>query len=358
MGSMGDPSNTNWPPYNGYRDCSQGICSIYCPQWCYIIFPPPPPFQSGDEGSSMNFSPLIIIVIGILASAFLLVSYYTIISKYCKRRENQLTSTVESESRNQSASHDQWQHATTGLDESLIKSIAVCTYMKGGEVVDGSDCAVCLSEFQDGESVRLLPKCGHAFHLPCIDTWLRSHSNCPLCRSHVMPGIPVPFQRPPESQIRSSNLNVSSLVFQRRNDLVIVVQEPESDDHRDEVVVNIIRNDNLPEYPFHELDYSVDGIRIPMNMGIEDAQESQQVRRSTSLGSMPCQNQNLLIADILQIDDDDHDEDHHQQVGPSKEDNSNSTNRINTMKRSVSTGRLVFIKNEKEKQEKYFIPSD
>ncbi|KAI3743811.1 hypothetical protein L1987_56878 [Smallanthus sonchifolius] len=325
MGSMDNPSNTNWPPYNGYRDCSQGICSIYCPQWCYIIFPPPPPFQSGDDGSSMNFSPLIIILIGILVSAFLLVSYYTIICKYCKRRENQLTPPVESENRTQSTTHDQWQHATTGLDESLIKSIAVCTYMKGGEVVEGSDCAVCLSEFQDGESLRLLPKCGHAFHLPCIDTWLRSHSNCPLCRSHVMPGIPIPFQRPPESQLRSSsNLNVSSLVFQRRNDLVLVVQEPESDDHRDEVVVNIIGNDNLPEYPFQELDYSVN-----------DEHEVQQVRRSTSLGLMSCQNQNLLIADKLGIEDDHEDHHHDQQVGPSKGDNSNSAKRSDTMKQDT-----------------------
>ncbi|KAK1425000.1 hypothetical protein QVD17_20342 [Tagetes erecta] len=330
MGSMANPSNTNLPSYSGYRDCSQGICSIYCPQWCYIIFPPPPSFQSEDDGSGMNFSPLIIVVIGILVSALLLVSYYTVISKYCKRREDQVSTPVESDNRIQPATHDQWQHAATGLDESLIKSIAVCRYMKGDDVVEGSDCAVCLSEFQDGESVRLLPKCGHAFHLPCIDTWLRSHSNCPLCRSHVLPGIPVPFQRPSESQIRSSSrLNVSSLVFHRSNDLVLVVQEPESsDDHRDEVVVNIIRNVNLPEYPLHEQDHSVDEMGFPMNMVIGDGQQVQEIGRSTSLGSMPCQNQNLLIADILRIEDD-----HDQQVGSSKGDNSNSTNIINTMKR-------------------------
>ncbi|KVH97133.1 Zinc finger, RING/FYVE/PHD-type [Cynara cardunculus var. scolymus] len=255
---MGSMANTNWPPYNGYRDCSQGICSMYCPQWCYIIFPPPPPFQSqDDDGSGMNFSPLIIVVIGILASAFLLISYYTIISKYCKRRSgHQLNpSSQDSDHRNQSSTtHDQWQHAATGLDESLIKSIAVCRYRKGDGVVEGSgDCAVCLCEFQEGESLRLLPKCSHAFHLPCIDAWLRSHSNCPLCRSHVMPGIPVPFRRPLESEITSSNLHVSSLVFQRRNDLVLVVEETPSGDHRDEaVVVNVVSNEILPKYPFHD----------------------------------------------------------------------------------------------------------
>ncbi|XP_023732174.1 RING-H2 finger protein ATL52-like [Lactuca sativa] len=352
MGSMGNPSNTNLPPYNAYRDCSQGICSIYCPQWCYIIFPPPPPFQSDDDDSGMNFSPLIIVVIGILASAFLLISYYTIISKYCKRGENQLNPSPESEIRNQSTTHDQLHHATTGLDDSLIKSIAVCKYRKGDGIVDGTDCAVCLSEFQEGESLRLLPKCNHAFHLPCIDTWLGSHSNCPLCRSHVMPGIPVPFQRPMESQITSSNFNVSSVVFQRRNDLVLVVEDIPRDDHSDAVVVNVVTNEILPKYPFHEVDCNVDWTRIPMNMGIGNDEDVQEIRRSTSLGSVSCENPNILIADILRneeaYDDDDHHH-HHEQVGPSKVEDSKSTKRSNTMKRSVSTGRFMFTRNDKGK---------
>lgn len=44
------------------------------------------------------------------------------------------------------------------------------------------ECAVCLSRFEDADILRLLPKCKHAFHLDCVDTWLVSHSTCPLCR--------------------------------------------------------------------------------------------------------------------------------------------------------------------------------
>ncbi|KAL0459414.1 UNVERIFIED_CONTAM: RING-H2 finger protein ATL1 [Sesamum latifolium] len=33
--------------------------------------------------------------------------------------------------------------------------------------------------------LRVLPKCSHAFHLDCIDVWLLSNSNCPLCRSTI-----------------------------------------------------------------------------------------------------------------------------------------------------------------------------
>ncbi|CAL9002517.1 unnamed protein product [Prunus brigantina] len=48
-------------------------------------------------------------------------------------------------------------------------------------------CAVCLCEFKDGEAIRVLPECMHLFHAECIDMWLSSHSNCPLCRSDIEP---------------------------------------------------------------------------------------------------------------------------------------------------------------------------
>ena len=67
--------------------------------------------------------------------------------------------------------------------------------------VDGSDCAVCLGEFQDKEMLRLLPKCNHAFHVSCIDTWLQSHVNCPICRSMIVD--------PPQNS-STLNLNQSS----------------------------------------------------------------------------------------------------------------------------------------------------
>ena len=74
----------------------------------------------------------------------------------------------------------------SGLDEALINKITVCKYRRGdGPALHTTDCSVCLGEFHDGESLRLLPKCSHAFHQQCIDTWLKSHSNCPLCRSNI-----------------------------------------------------------------------------------------------------------------------------------------------------------------------------
>ncbi|XP_028806175.1 RING-H2 finger protein ATL39-like [Neltuma alba] len=49
------------------------------------------------------------------------------------------------------------------------------------------ECAVCLSEFDQQDTLRLLPKCNHVFHPQCIDAWLASHVTCPVCRSRLKP---------------------------------------------------------------------------------------------------------------------------------------------------------------------------
>ncbi|PKA49115.1 RING-H2 finger protein ATL52 [Apostasia shenzhenica] len=82
--------------------------------------------------------------------------------------------------------HHIWYIRTPGLDERTIASISSWVYKSSDGLVDARDCSVCLGEFRDGELVRLLPKCSHAFHLHCIDRWLRSHVNCPLCRAPIV----------------------------------------------------------------------------------------------------------------------------------------------------------------------------
>ncbi|CAA0812020.1 RING/U-box superfamily protein [Striga hermonthica] len=46
-------------------------------------------------------------------------------------------------------------------------------------------CYICLVEYEDGDSVRVLP-CQHEFHRACVDKWLKEiHRVCPLCRGDI-----------------------------------------------------------------------------------------------------------------------------------------------------------------------------
>ncbi|XP_071727495.1 RING-H2 finger protein ATL52-like [Rutidosis leptorrhynchoides] len=226
MGSLKDPKT--WIPHINPKDCSQSVCNIYCTKWCkYVILsspPPPPPLVKDDSGGA-TLSPVVITIISLIASFCLLIAYYFIISLCCLRNTASsvlLTREVANqETRDQEMDvedHDQendhlnyvpWLVLGKGLDEALIKSITLCKYKKGDGLVSCTDCLVCLVEFQEDESIRLLPKCSHAFHVHCIDTWLKTHSNCPLCRANVScdvksSQVTLPPPQPPPPALMSA----------------------------------------------------------------------------------------------------------------------------------------------------------
>ncbi|KAK9930377.1 hypothetical protein M0R45_027416 [Rubus argutus] len=77
-----------------------------------------------------------------------------------------------------------------GLDPAVIETFPAFLFsdVKGLHLgQDALECAVCLNEFHDDETLRLIPKCDHVFHPDCIDTWLISHSTCPVCRAYLVP---------------------------------------------------------------------------------------------------------------------------------------------------------------------------
>jgi E3 ubiquitin-protein ligase ATL10/75/76/77/78 len=73
----------------------------------------------------------------------------------------------------------------TGLKKCELSQIPVTVYHTG-ENIPATECPICLGEFENGDRVRMLPKCNHEFHVMCIDTWLVSHSSCPNCRNSLV----------------------------------------------------------------------------------------------------------------------------------------------------------------------------
>ncbi|XBI78118.1 hypothetical protein VPH35_087863 [Triticum aestivum] len=66
--------------------------------------------------------------------------------------------------------------ATAGIAEA---ELAPATAPLPGDTT----CAVCLAMYADGDELRRLPGCRHAFHRRCVDEWLRRRPSCPLCRT-------------------------------------------------------------------------------------------------------------------------------------------------------------------------------
>ncbi|KAL6643493.1 hypothetical protein ACP70R_018259 [Stipagrostis hirtigluma subsp. patula] len=72
-----------------------------------------------------------------------------------------------------------------GLSQEDVDAIPAFEYHRKAGAAAVEQCAVCINVVRDGETVRRLPACGHAFHAPCVDGWLRAHATCPMCRADV-----------------------------------------------------------------------------------------------------------------------------------------------------------------------------
>ncbi|XP_031096838.1 E3 ubiquitin-protein ligase RING1-like [Ipomoea triloba] len=184
----------------------------------YFPLPPPPPQEksSGNGGGNTREITIAAAIVG--GFVLLILSYYLVIVKNCfgwirgRRPEQGRGPEGENrefldENRGPVIDHPIWYIRTIGLQPSVINTITIFQYKPGHErLIEGTECSVCLNEFQEDETLRLLPKCNHAFHILCIDTWLRSHTNCPLCRAPIVSNAAAPLRNPiPAAPVQAEN---------------------------------------------------------------------------------------------------------------------------------------------------------
>ncbi|KAL8136387.1 hypothetical protein V2J09_002388 [Rumex salicifolius] len=107
-----------------------------------------------------------------------------------------------------------------GLHQSAINSYPKYSFSKSGagkDDLNSAICSICLSDYTDGEMLRMMPDCKHFFHLLCLDAWLRLNGSCPVCRSSPLPtplSTPlsevVPLAQYADDRRRRSVMEVSS----------------------------------------------------------------------------------------------------------------------------------------------------
>lgn len=78
----------------------------------------------------------------------------------------------------------------------VVESLPVKLYSKLQKHLneEAAQCYICLVEYEEGDSVRILP-CHHEFHRTCVDKWLKEiHRVCPLCRGDICRPDPLPSE--------------------------------------------------------------------------------------------------------------------------------------------------------------------
>ncbi|KAE8720917.1 putative excision repair cross-complementing 1 ercc1 [Hibiscus syriacus] len=152
-----------------------------------------PTLRNGENPSYARLSPSLAAVLGVLIVALILIVFFSIYMR--NRYDNANGSSVNHVNGGAARSR----RGSRGLDASVIETFPTMVYseVKAHKIGKGAlECAVCLNEFEVDETLRLMPKCDHAFHTECIDAWLASHTTCPVCRANLapQPGEPVVSQ--------------------------------------------------------------------------------------------------------------------------------------------------------------------
>lgn len=129
-------------------------------------------------GTTVN---LVMTTFGFLVSTIFII--FVLFRLLCRRLQTRL---FVSEWARGSFLNPDGEHGVNGMDPLLLTLFPTIKF--SGEVFasqEDATCAVCLGEYEDRDSLRILPQCGHAFHVNCIDAWLRHHPTCPVCRIHL-----------------------------------------------------------------------------------------------------------------------------------------------------------------------------
>uniref|UniRef100_A0A7C9E4F8 RING-type E3 ubiquitin transferase n=1 Tax=Opuntia streptacantha TaxID=393608 RepID=A0A7C9E4F8_OPUST len=147
-----------------------------------------PSDSPGDNLNTSNVSPSVAVIVIVLVLAFFITGTVSIYIQHCAESSSSLSPIVvigtgagDGQSR---------RGQIRGLDKSVIDAFPTFLYSEVKELKIGKgslECAICLNEFEEDETLKLLPKCDHVFHPDCIDTWLAGHTTCPVCRANLVP---------------------------------------------------------------------------------------------------------------------------------------------------------------------------
>ncbi|XP_030975479.1 RING-H2 finger protein ATL32-like [Quercus lobata] len=198
--------------------------------------------QSSTETPDSSFDldwevkPSTAVITVILVCFFSFLGFFSIYLRRCAQARVAAATAAQIDSSSSPVAARERVTRRRGLDQAVIQKFPTFTYstVKGLKIGKSAlECAVCLSEFEDRETLRLLPTCNHVFHLVCIDTWLRSRVTCPVCRAKLTPEtnrLVDDSLHSSESSNDPTQENSGSQLDEQQDHVVVNVEETESRD--------------------------------------------------------------------------------------------------------------------------------
>ncbi|WCJ28924.1 RING/U-box superfamily protein [Euphorbia peplus] len=168
----------------------QVLFFLFRAQFCAAQRPPlpaPPFFDTLPP--QPKFNPSLALLMLIIVGAFFCLGFFSIYIRRCTERRY-MGGRLGINSAALGGGGRFSRRGQQGLDAAVIGTFPTFLYsmVKGHKIGKAAlECAVCLNEFEDDETLRLIPKCSHVFHPDCIDAWLASHTTCPVCRADLVP---------------------------------------------------------------------------------------------------------------------------------------------------------------------------
>ncbi|KAE8687306.1 putative excision repair cross-complementing 1 ercc1 [Hibiscus syriacus] len=177
-----------------------------------FLSPLPSAAQPSDPNdgrySYSRFTPSMAIIVVFLIAALFFMGFFSIYIRNCSEA-NANASVV----RPVNGGTGRSRRGMRGLEASVIETFPTMVYseVKVHKIGKGAlECAVCLNEFEDDETLRLIPKCDHVFHPECIDAWLASHTTCPVCRANLAPQHGDPVSQPTDSDNTAMEMDLEA----------------------------------------------------------------------------------------------------------------------------------------------------
>ncbi|XP_065880344.1 RING-H2 finger protein ATL11-like [Euphorbia lathyris] len=178
-----------------------------------------------------KFNPSLALLMLIIVGAFFCMGFFSIYIRRCAERRY-MRSHVSINSAALGGGGRFSRRRQQGLEAAVIETFPTFLYstVKGHKIGKGAlECAVCLNEFEDDQTLRLIPKCSHVFHPDCIDAWLVSQITCPVCRANLVPQPgDIPFD---SNSLFEPEQGPNNIRNEEQNDFLIRVSD-ESDRSR------------------------------------------------------------------------------------------------------------------------------